>query len=100
MSEAPNEGESPQVPPPAIPAPATSLEKKHRFATRWYHWVNFPLLAIMIFSGLMIYWAYDPYRIGIGSFTLFHFFPDRFYQLTGLADAEGVGHLARGWRCA
>jgi thiosulfate reductase cytochrome b subunit len=74
------------------------LEVKHRFATRWYHWVNFPLLAAMIFSGLMIYWANDPpgYRIGIGSFTLFHFFPDRFYQLTGIADDNGASPLALG----
>ena len=52
-----------------------TLEEKHRFATRWFHWVNFPILSAMIFSGMLIYWAYDPYRIGIGSISLFHFFP-------------------------
>ena len=61
-----------------------TLEEKHRFATRWFHWVNFPILSAMIFSGMLIYWAYDPYRIGLGSVTLFHFFPDRFYEITGI----------------
>ena len=36
----------------------------------------------MIFSGLLIYWSYDPYDIGIGSFTVVHFFPDWFYNVT------------------
>jgi thiosulfate reductase cytochrome b subunit len=47
-----------------------SLEKKHPLAIRWFHWVNFPLLALMVWSGLLIYWAYPTYRIGIGDFTL------------------------------
>ena len=47
------------------------LEEKHKLPTRWFHWVNFPLLSAMIFSGLLIYWAYDPYRIGLGGITLF-----------------------------
>lgn len=46
------------------------LEKKHPLAIRWFHWLNFPLLAIMIWSGLLIYWAYPTYRIGLGDFTL------------------------------
>jgi thiosulfate reductase cytochrome b subunit len=73
-----------------------TLEEKHKLATRWCHWVNFPVLSAMIVSGMLIYWAYDPYRIGVGSFTLFHFFPDWFYHLTGIADANNVGQLARG----
>ena len=60
----------------------TVLEEKHKLATRWFHWINFPILSLMIFSGLLIYWSYDPYRIGVGGITLFHFFPDKFYQLT------------------
>ncbi len=43
---------------------------KHPVAIRWFHWVNFPLLFLMIWSGLLIYWAYDSYSIG-----RFHFFP-------------------------
>jgi thiosulfate reductase cytochrome b subunit len=46
------------------------LEKKHPLAIRWFHWINFPLLALMVWSGLLIYWAYPTYRIGIGDFTL------------------------------
>ena len=66
------------------------LERKHLLAIRWMHWINFPVLFVMIWSGLLIYWndsdnAYKHphmvYRIGIGSFTLFRFFPDWFYKL-------------------
>ena len=58
------------------------LEKKHPLAIRWFHWINFPVLAIMIWSGLLIYWANDVFRIGWGSHTLFHLFPDAFYHPT------------------
>ncbi|PYQ28645.1 MAG: thiosulfate reductase [Acidobacteria bacterium] len=37
------------------------LEKKHPLAIRWFHWINFPLLALMIWSGTLIYWAYPRY---------------------------------------
>jgi thiosulfate reductase cytochrome b subunit len=57
------------------------LESKHPAAIRWFHWINFPQLAIMIWSGLLIYWANDVYRIGLGRFTLFQFFPDAFYNI-------------------
>ncbi len=68
------------------------LERKHLLAIRWFHWVNFPILFGMIYTGLMIYWAYDPYRIGWGSFTLFHFFPKWFYDVLGVKRrlAEGM----------
>ncbi|HKB81259.1 MAG TPA: cytochrome b/b6 domain-containing protein [Thermoanaerobaculia bacterium] len=46
------------------------LEKKHPLAIRWFHWINFPILALMVWSGLLIYWANPVYRIGIGSHTL------------------------------
>lgn len=40
----------------------------------------------MIWSGLLIYWAYDqPYSLRIGGWTLMTFFPDWFYRLFGLA---------------
>ena len=32
------------------------LEKKHLLAIRWLHWINFPLLFLMIWSRLLIYW--------------------------------------------
>jgi len=54
----------------------------------------------MIFSGLLIYWAYDPYRIGFGSVTLFHFFPDWFYNFTGIGQQLALGmalHFVLAW---
>jgi thiosulfate reductase cytochrome b subunit len=53
---------------------------KHPLAIRWFHWLNFPLLTIMIWSGLLIYWAYDPYAIKLFGHTVFKFFPEWFYQ--------------------
>jgi thiosulfate reductase cytochrome b subunit len=76
------------------------LEEKHKLATRWFHWINFPVLSLMIFSGMLIYWAYDPYRIGIGSFTLFHFFPARFYDFTAIGYQLALGmalHFVIAW---
>jgi hypothetical protein len=52
------------------------LEKKHPLAIRWFHWINFPALAVMIWSGALIYWANDVYRVGFGGVTLFKFFPE------------------------
>ena len=46
------------------------LEKKHPLAIRWFHWINFPVLSLMIWSGLLIYWANDVYRVGWGDTTL------------------------------
>ena len=37
------------------------LEKKHPLAIRWFHWLNFPLLALMLWSGTLIYWAWQGY---------------------------------------
>ena len=68
------------------------LQAKHPRAVRWFHWIKrVPLLAGMIWSGLLIYWANDVYRIGWGGFTLFHFFPDWFYHALNLRF-----HLAEG----
>jgi thiosulfate reductase cytochrome b subunit len=68
------------------------LEKKHPLAIRWFHWINFPVLTVMIWSGLLIYWANDVYRLGFGSITLFKFFPDWFYQRFSIGSrlAEGM----------
>ena len=74
------------IAPPRIPpvSPAIRLDKKHPLAIRWMHWINFPVLFTMIWSGLLIYWndsdnAYKHphavYRVGVGPFTLFRFFP-------------------------
>jgi thiosulfate reductase cytochrome b subunit len=66
-----------------------SVEYQHSLATRWMHWINFPLLFLMIYSGILIYWAdsqheglnaHRVYRIGIGDWTLFRLFPSWFYN--------------------
>jgi len=68
------------------------LEKKHPLAIRWFHWINFPVLTVMIWSGWLIYWANDVYRVGLGRFTLFKFFPQWFYDRLHLGSrlAEGM----------
>ncbi len=68
------------------------IEKKHPLAIRWLHWINFPLLMLLIWSGLLIYWANDVYRVGLGGVTLFKFFPAWFYQTFNLAQrlADGM----------
>jgi thiosulfate reductase cytochrome b subunit len=47
---------------------------------RWCHWVNFPILTIMIWSGLLIYWGNDEYKITLFGHTYFKFFPEGFYK--------------------
>lgn len=56
------------------------IVEKHKLATRWFHWINFPVLAVMIWSGILIYWANDVYKIGFGDMTLLKFFPESFYK--------------------
>ncbi|HET9768767.1 MAG TPA: cytochrome b/b6 domain-containing protein [Thermoanaerobaculia bacterium] len=46
------------------------LAPKHPLAVRWFHWLNFQLLALMVWSGILIYWANPVYRIGWGHHTL------------------------------
>jgi len=67
------------------------LEPKHPRPIRWMHWINVPVLTVMIWSGLLIYWANDVYEVRVGGVTLFHFFPDWFYRALGLDH-----HLATG----
>ncbi|MEP6513091.1 MAG: cytochrome b/b6 domain-containing protein [Parafilimonas sp.] len=65
--------------------------KKHPLAIRWFHWINFPLLTIMIWSGLLIYWANGVYKIQVGDKTIVKFFPDGFYKALNVPF-----HLAKG----
>jgi thiosulfate reductase cytochrome b subunit len=71
---------------------AKQLEKKHPLAVRWLHWINFPLLAMMIWSGILIYWANPVYSIHVAGSELFHFFPTWFYDTLGVPFrlAEGL----------
>jgi thiosulfate reductase cytochrome b subunit len=76
------------------------IRRKHSLAIRWMHWINFPLLFTMIWSGILIYWAdsvpsqghlSQVYRVGIGSQTLLRLFPPWFYSALG-----AQGQLPRG----
>ncbi|RYG60787.1 thiosulfate reductase, partial [bacterium] len=76
------------------------LEKKHPLAIRWFHWINFPVLFIMIWSGVLVYWANDVYRVGIGPWTLFKFFPQSFYERFNIGQRLGEGmawHFVFAW---
>lgn len=68
------------------------LEKKHPLAIRWMHWINFPLLTMMIWSGMLIYWANPVYSLWIGSYEVFKFFPPWFNEFLGIPYrlAEGL----------
>lgn len=75
------------------------LKPRHSLAVRWFHWINFPVLLVMIWSGLLIYGANRVYRIGTGDWTLYAFdtaFAERFnlrYRL-----AEGMAwHFTFAW---
>src|SRR5260370_8464722 len=67
------------------------------------HGINFALLALMIYSGLLIYWAdsqheglnaHRVYRVALGSWTLFRLFPPWFYNNLDLKFqlAKGLGY--------
>lgn len=57
-----------------------AIKEKHPLVMRWTHWINFPLLGIMIWSGLLIYWANDVYTVTIFGHTFVRFFPQWFYD--------------------
>lgn len=76
------------------------LAPKHAPATRIFHWANVPTLAVMIYSGLLIYWANDVYAIRLGRITLVPFLPDWFYGAMRLDHrlAEGMAwHFTFMW---
>lgn len=86
-----------------LQAATSRIQAKHPLAIRWMHWINFPVLATMIWSGLLIYWAdsdhayrfsHRVYRVGIGHWTLFRFFPPWFYDRLPLTFqlANGMGY--------
>lgn len=74
--------------------------KKHPLAIRWFHWINFPVIAVMIWSGMLIYWANDIYKLGWGNKTVLKFFPDSFYKALNIPFrlAEGMSlHFVFMW---
>ncbi len=52
-----------------------ALKQKHPLAIRWFHWINFPVLMLMIGSGLLIYWANDVYLNRFREHHTLPFFP-------------------------
>ena len=78
----------------------SKIVKKHPLAIRWFHWLNFPLLAIMVWSGLLIYWANGIYKLGWGDKTVLKFFPQSFYEALNVPYrlAEGMSlHFVFMW---
>ncbi|HEV8238490.1 MAG TPA: cytochrome b/b6 domain-containing protein [Thermoanaerobaculia bacterium] len=68
------------------------LAPKHPLAVRWFHWLNFPLLALMVWSGILIYWANPIYRIGWGGHTLLYMrLTPRLYQLLHISSRLAQG---------
>src|SRR6202012_5708204 len=73
---------------------------KHPLAIRWMHWINFPVLFVMIWSGMLIYWANDVFKIHLGQNILFSFFPESFYKALNISRrlAEGMAfHFVFMW---
>jgi thiosulfate reductase cytochrome b subunit len=67
------------------------IKEKHSIIMRWTHWVNFPILSLMIWSGMIIYWANDEYRITLFGHTFFQFFPEWFYKTFNLGHRLSEG---------
>ncbi|WP_238395305.1 cytochrome b/b6 domain-containing protein [Mucilaginibacter sp. 14171R-50] len=69
-----------------------AIKEKHSLAMRWCHWVNFPILTVMIWSGMLIYWASDTYSITLFGHTYIKFFPNWFYTTFNIPRrlAEGM----------
>lgn len=71
------------------------IRERHSLALRICHWLNVPILYLMIWSGILIYWAHQAYiKIpdNIGPFSLhhrlaegmgWHFFMMWFFVLNG-----------------
>jgi thiosulfate reductase cytochrome b subunit len=66
------------------------LEAKHPRPIRWLHWINVPVLTVMIWSGLLIYWANDEYELRLLGITI-HFFPEWLYRALGLERGLATG---------
>jgi thiosulfate reductase cytochrome b subunit len=91
-------------------AKPVQIVQKHPLAIRWFHWINFPVLTLMIWSGILIYWAVsgdgtDPanhgkYTITLFGHTLIRFFPDWFYAPGANEKTHNPGLYSLGARLA
>ena len=59
-----------------------TVTEVHPLWVRWAHWINFPLLTIMMISGAMIYWANSVYT---------PFIPQSVYQYLGIKHLLALG---------
>jgi thiosulfate reductase cytochrome b subunit len=67
------------------------IVEKHSLAMRWFHWINFPVLFLMVWSGMLIYWGNDVYKIVIGGKAVFNFFPEGFYKFFNISHRLSEG---------
>lgn len=84
---------------PTGPPERVAVEK-HPRAIRWMHWLNFPILTVMIWSGLRIYWSFDVSRVPSIRFGEETLFPEGFYDVLQLDRklARGMAfHFSFGW---
>lgn len=66
------------------------MQLKHPRIVRWTHWLNVVFLSLMIWSGLLILWAQDPYVLRFGD-RVVRFFPAWFYQILDLEYGLATG---------
>lgn len=74
--------------------------RKHSLPVRIFHWLNFPVLFVMIWSGTLIYWANSVYKIEIGNKVIFRFYPESVYKALNVPYrlAEGMSwHFVFMW---
>jgi thiosulfate reductase cytochrome b subunit len=72
-------------------APTIRYTEKHSAWVRFAHWANFLLLSLMLWSGILIYWANDVYE---------PFFPKAFYRTFNLHHHLALGmavHFTAMW---
>jgi thiosulfate reductase cytochrome b subunit len=78
----------------------TQSSAKHPLVIRVTHWINVPVLSVMVWSGLLICWAYDPYQIKLFGIVWVKFFPIWFYESLDLEYGLATGmayHFAFAW---
>lgn len=75
------------------------IRPRHSLAIRWLHWINFPLLTILLWSGLLIYWANGVHEIRVFGIVI-HFFPEGFFEALNVPFRLATGlqyHLTFSW---
>jgi thiosulfate reductase cytochrome b subunit len=76
------------------------LLSKHPLPIRVTHWINVAAMAVMIWSGLLIFWAQSPYEVRVDDVVLVRLFPDWFFKTFDLEYGLGEGmayHFAFAW---